>query len=394
MIFPWHMGYSLLYTRLEIFQLAEGIGFEGLSFLLLLFSAGSATAWLTYQTRKSKGLVYFSGLLLAFFFLNVSGALLRPDNTPAQTLKVLLIQANIGQFDKIQGEIQLKGRAQGEVQQIVQDRYINLTEKALQTHPEAEVILWPETALADYLDLEYLSRARALQLRDRIRAWNRALLTGAYSRDFGTERVYNGLFTFAPEGSLTGPAFRKSQLLAFGERLPFGDVFPWLYKLLPFVSSFQAGAGPAVQSLVTKDKTYQVASQICYESLFPWFSRKGSELGAHLIVNVTNDSWFGTTFEPFQHGTMTWARAIENRKPLVRATNTGQSSVISHRGDVLIKSPLNQEWFGLAEVEVPDSRQTFYTRWGHLDWVVLIVILLILWLTYGGSKFYARKLSQ
>ncbi|MFN9067598.1 MAG: apolipoprotein N-acyltransferase, partial [Bdellovibrionales bacterium] len=390
MIFPWHLGYGWLYSRLEIFHLADKIGFLGLSTLLLIFNA--FLTWSVFlwkgQSRKAS-VVILTASLFVFLGLNLASSVFKNLPPQNQKLNVLIVQANIGQFDKIQAEINLKGSNRSEVQQVVMERYFKLTDEALLKHPETEMIVWPETALADYLDMAYLSRPRALQLRAKIQEWNRALLTGAYSREAGTEKVYNGFFVFDAQGSLTGPGYRKTHLLAFGERLPFGDIFPWLYKILPFVSSFQAGQGPQITPLPINNTRVQVAPQICYESLFPDFSRKGTLSGAQILVNVTNDSWFGSYFEPFQHATMTWARAIENRRPLIRSTNTGQSSIIDAEGRVLLTSPLHQEWAGAATISVPDPEfKSFYTQYGHRDWVVLVFMLLLLW---GGAQFHARN---
>jgi apolipoprotein N-acyltransferase len=390
MIFPWHLGYGWLYSRLEIFQLADKFGFLGLSALLLIFNAFLTWAVFLWKDNKRKAsLMTTAAALFVFLGLNVAGSIFKNLPPTESQFNVLIVQANIGQFDKIQAEVNLKGSSQSEVQQVVMERYFKLTDEALAKYPETEVIVWPETALADYLDLAYLSRPRALRLRAKVREWNRALLTGAYSREAGTDKVYNGFFVFDAQGNLTGPGYRKSHLLAFGERLPFGDVFPWLYKILPFVSSFQAGHGPQITPLPLGSSTLQIAPQICYESLFPQFSTAGTLAGAQILVNVTNDSWFGTYFEPYQHATMTWARAIENRRPLIRSTNTGQSSVIDAEGRVLMTSPLHQEWFGMTRLNIPPAEfKSFYTQYGNKDWIVLILILLALW---GGSQLYARN---
>jgi apolipoprotein N-acyltransferase len=387
MIFPWHIGYSLLFSRLEAFQLAEWIGFNGLSQLLLLINAIFATSAVCFSASKFKSVGLMIAGLFLFFSLSLIGAISKPEASAANKMNVLIVQANIGQLDKVLAEKNLKAN-QGEIQQAVMDRYFSLTTKALLQYPETQVIVWPETALADYLDIDYLSRSRQLQLRSQIQTWDKALITGGYSREFGTEKVYNGLFFFNAQGQLTDTAYRKSQLLAFGERLPFGDLFPWLYKILPFVSSFDAGPGPEIKKITIGDKIYSVAPQICYESLYPWFTRNGTQLGADFIVNVTNDSWFGQTFEPYQHATMTWARAIETRRPLIRSTNTGQSSIITETGTVLMKSPLGEEWFQMASVPIPIQRATFYMKYGHLDWILYIVILLG---TSGGLYYHGRK---
>lgn len=382
MIFPWHLGYGLFYTRLEIYQLAEWVGFSGLSSWISLLNAMIAmgvAAWLNRKDFFRAG-VWIASSVMIFLLGNIAGSLIHPSDktdAAAKTVKALIVQANIGHFDKIMAEKNLKSGT-GDLQRVVQQIYFQLTDEALQKFPEAEMIIWPETALADYLDLDYLSRPRQLELRQKVMGWGRSLITGAYSREAGTDNVYNAIFTFNPRGELSDSAYRKSQLLAFGEYLPGSETFPWLLKIVPFVSNFARGPGPQVKKLELNGHTLQLAPQICYESLYPAFNREAALKGGEVIVNVTNDSWFGEKFEPFQHGIMNWARAIETRTPLIRSTNTGQSSIITHAGRVLIKSPLGQSWYGMAEVPIPQKTTTFYMKYGYLDGIVYLMILLIL----------------
>lgn len=381
MIFPWHLGYSVLFSRLEISQLAEFVGFQGLSSIFLLFNAIFASAvWYIKENKARAWTLIASGVFL-FFALNIAGALIHPKTDDAKrSITAVIIQANIGQFEKIAGDLGNTNLTtnDGQLQDAVLSKYIELTEEALSSHPEAELIIWPETALPDYYDIEFLSKPRQLKLRLQIAKWNRALITGAYSRDIEKQKVYNGLFIFNDRGELASPAYRKSELLAFGEYLPLGETFPELHKLVPFVSSFGRGLGPEVKAFNIKDQTFRVAPQICYESLYDGFSRAAANQKPDFHVNITNDSWFGTTFEPFQHGTMNWARALETRRPLIRSTNTGQSSVILHDGTVVLKSPLEQEWYGAAKIPLIDTPPTFFMKIGYLDWALYLVVLLIL----------------
>ncbi|MNK90234.1 Apolipoprotein N-acyltransferase [compost metagenome] len=106
-------------------------------------------------------------------------------------------------------------------------------------------------------------------------------------------------------------------------------------------------------------------------------------------MNVTNDSWFGFPFEPNQHLYMTFARAIEVRRPLVRSTNTGISTAILANGDVLQKSPLYKEWSGEFVLKYrKNAPQTFFTEVGHRDWLLLLIILGIL---VSGAIYYAKS---
>lgn len=129
----------------------------------------------------------------------------------------------------------------------------------------------------------------------------------------------------------------------------------------------------------------QVGPQICYESLYPRFSSQLVKKGADLLVNLTNDSWFGPNFEPTQHMIMTLARAIEVRRPLIRSTNTGLTSAILADGTILPPGPLQQKWFGLFEINLmKNAPKTFYTQFG--DWLLLpIFILFIVFIVFFRS---------
>jgi apolipoprotein N-acyltransferase len=121
----------------------------------------------------------------------------------------------------------------------------------------------------------------------------------------------------------------------------------------------------------------KIGAQICYESLDPAFSSSLSKKGADILVNVTNDSWFGKYFEPDQHLYMTLARALETRRPLVRATNTGISSAILADGTVLEKSPLFERWAGNYVIKFKENApQTFYSEFGAFLSPLIFVILL------------------
>ncbi|HND84732.1 MAG TPA: nitrilase-related carbon-nitrogen hydrolase [Pseudobdellovibrionaceae bacterium] len=125
----------------------------------------------------------------------------------------------------------------------------------------------------------------------------------------------------------------------------------------------------------------KVGPQICYEGLFPQFSTGLARRGAEVIVNVTNDSWYGYPFEPRQHLYMTFARAVETRLPLVRSTNSGSSGAITAQGKVLLASPTDTHWWGAVEVPLTSKPQlSFYSKFGHrevLIWVVLLIAILV-----------------
>ena len=146
------------------------------------------------------------------------------------------------------------------------------------------------------------------------------------------------------------------------------------------VSDFGRGEGP---SIIDWEKA-RIGAQICYEGLFDEFSTSLKQKGAQIIINVTNDSWFGYPFEPYQHMYMTLARAIENRVPLVRVTNTGITTAIEQDGRIHEFSPRNKEWVGLAEISFHSTPvKTFYVKLAD-KWP--LILLLLIGLLVGGDR--------
>jgi apolipoprotein N-acyltransferase len=117
---------------------------------------------------------------------------------------------------------------------------------------------------------------------------------------------------------------------------------------------------------------------ICYESIFPDIARAHARKGARILANLTNDAWFGMTSAPYQHFSMAVFRAVENRKPLIRAANTGISGFISDRGEILQEGDLFSEEVLSAALSVTDSPPTLYTRYGDFFAIGFLILSLII----------------
>ncbi len=380
-IFDWNLGYTFFWAKIPIYNLADIVGFLGLSSIVLLFNAWIAYIWIQ-QAFVKKALTHLGCLVLLFAALLGAGqwqAL--PWSEFNKEFRAIVVQANIGNLEKIYAE-QGKG-----FEESIVNKFIKLTSEASQKFPQADVFIWPETAFPSYLDQHLLDRKYAQILIQGLSPLGKPLLTGAYSKDPKTDEnkdvsSYNGLFLVDPQGNSLDKPYRKTELLAFGEYLPFSERFPFLLKLLPFISNFGRGPGPSIMTWNLKGETIKWGGQVCYEGLYPEFTRGLAHKGADVLVNVTNDSWFGRPFEPQQHLYMTLARAIEARRPLIRSTNTGISTAVLANGDVLQKSPLHEEWTGEFVIKyLKDAPSTIYVRWGHYDWVLLLAALFILIIT-------------
>ncbi|MCB0367136.1 MAG: apolipoprotein N-acyltransferase [Bdellovibrionales bacterium] len=384
MIFVWNFGYTWMYSGLPFYQMAELIGFEGLS-------AWTIFTNLAFFIPVLKGHRHFrhwrlaAVAILMFLIANGWGAyLLHRLPKPDKEVGILVIQANIGNLEKQYAE-----KGWGFRDHII-SRYTNLTLEGLEQNPREQIdfALWPETAFPDQIKAHNLSLGYARRLISFLQGQSLALVTGSYSEDQKQGKVTNSLFSFNAQGELTDPQYNKTLLLAFGEYIPFGEQFPILKTWLKEVADFARGSGP---SLLNQGEV-RLGAQICYEGLFPAFSKGLADLGAHLIVNVTNDSWYGKSSEPYQHMYMTLARAIEFRRPVVRSTNTGFTTAVTAGGDIMTRSPLHVEWHHLYRIPyLSEPPVTFFQKFGiHL----VPGLLWLLFVIASGGLFYRVQLGK
>lgn len=380
MIFDWNFGYTWLWQKWPAAQVSEWIGFHGLSHFSimsnLVFFYLARDWFVNRNLRLSPPHRYLLAAWLSVFLaMNGIGAWLKHRlPAPDQSVRVLITQANIGNAEKHLAKYQYRFMSK------ILERYLVLTQTKLSdtqkfykdTNKKIDFALWPETAYQDSLVAKPPKKSLQLNLEREIARMNLPVITGGYGlRNFN--QPTNSLFFFNSMGQVLDKQYDKTMLLAFGEYLPGAVWFPQLKELLPLVGDFARGFGPKVIEFEGR----KIGPQICYEGLFSWFTRDLANQGADLIVNVTNDSWYGSWQEPYQHLFMTLARALEIRRPLVRSTNTGISTAILANGEILEMSPLHREWAGVLELQyVSKAPQTFFMGFGY--W--LSFVLLGLWM--------------
>lgn len=243
-IFDWHLGYTLLGAHIPAYQWADLIGFAGLSALILLFNAWAATIWLKFKTSRPTAFAHLAGLTAISTFLTIGGSFHQERwNSFDGEFKATIIQANIGNSDKIQAE---QGRG---AQEFITRKFTGMTMQAFSRFPDTDLFVWPETAFPDYLDQRLLGRKHTQMLGEGMSNLDRPILTGAYSRSpvldaHRDEATFNALFLIDSHGNNLDAPYLKTNLLAFGEYLPLSEKFPILLKWLPFISNFGRGKGP------------------------------------------------------------------------------------------------------------------------------------------------------
>lgn len=232
------------------------------------------------------------------------------------------------------------------------DQALTLTTQALKSQPD--LIVWPETGFPDTYHNQYNPREVAFvsAALDRYVLKNKpALLFG--SRDMASDgRWFNSIhYLRVDEKSqkLVSEVYHKNLLLPLAEQVPLAGVWPAYDSALRKrgAAFFAKGTGPMV---ITTEKA-SVGPMICLEGLYPRFVRQIAQTGAQVLVNVTNDAWFGNTAEPALHFYLTTFRAIETRRPLVRAATSGYSALVDIDGSVRARTELFKE--EVLNVEVP-----------------------------------------
>jgi apolipoprotein N-acyltransferase len=348
--FPWNFLGTSQYALTPLIQVAEVTGVYGVSFLVAwmsaaLFSAGAKlvarltgertgsppsgetnSAFPTPRPRAgmlvSFRLALFTDLALPLTCLLLATfagglKLVRPGPALAE-LRVALIQPSIPQrliFDPGEADHRF-------------ERLMELSRLAAATAPD--LLVWPEASLPDF------SEANQRALTDLVRqhrlwmvfgadeAVPRESVGGAPEYDF-----YNSAFLMNPEGRLVAH-YRKRRLVIFGEYVPLADWLPFAKYLTPIQGSFSRGTRP--ETFAVGATPARLAPLICFEDVFPHGAREHVQPDTDLLLNLTNNGWFGESAAQWQHAVAALFRAVENGVPLVRCTNNGLTCWIDERG--------------------------------------------------------------
>ena len=387
-LFKDTLGHAFLGMH-HVVQAADVGGVYGLTFLgalsaeflctfLLDTSAGSVARGFTGKLKARRAEVLVVVALLGateFYGWKRATQLAAAMKNPAQKFTIAAIQANIGDIDKIASETGNFAAAEKIV-----GTYLSMSEKALTLSPRPAAIIWPETAYPSLFGhaVGLADRDREMRIQNLVIQNHVPLLFGGYDSD--GRKDFNSLFILTPESMRV---YHKNVLLPFGEFIPIVGGFKWVEKLFPQVGNFGLGPGPeAIPVKLGDNQVVRFGPVICYEALFPEYTRASALQGNQVILNITNDSWFGPVSEPQLHLRLTVFRSIETRLPQIRATNTGISTLILPDGRLQGTSEIGKA--AILDWTVPVLRAedswSLHRIWG--DWfgsfsVILILVFLI-----------------
>jgi apolipoprotein N-acyltransferase len=376
--FPWCLlGYTQ-FKNLHLIQIADLCGVYGLSFLIVIVNILIYHIFFRLH-KRGLGLhkweflftVLMAGLTLTYGHFRLTEE--QTDKGPPLHVNSVTIQGNIDQSVKWAPAHQAKTMM----------TYQRLTRSAYGFKPG--LIVWPETSLPFFFqdNKEYAPKVYSIARKS-----GAFIVFGspAYKIVDGNPKYYNRAYLVTPNDQ-SPQYYDKVHLLPFGEYVPLKNLLFFVSRLVPAAGDFDAGGRIAP----LRQGKLSMGILICYEAIFPELARAHALEGANILINITNDAWFGMTSAPYQHLHMAAFRTVENRIPMIRAANTGLSAFIGIHGNIIDQSdPFTNEVLK-ATLDISKSPFTFYTRFGDIFAFVAIVMSLI---GIASCLFTRRKVKK
>ncbi|MCD4796012.1 MAG: apolipoprotein N-acyltransferase [Candidatus Cloacimonetes bacterium] len=350
--FPWfNIGYSLS-DYLPVIQPAEIGGIYLLSFLIIVVNI------LIFELKNNfkRNLIILSTLMIfwtGFGFVRLNTIELHKTGTSISIVQISIPQKMKWKKNYLDITFQL---------------YRKFSLKAMEEHPS--LIIWPESATPLYLlkNSEYKEIVKELAKKNNV-----DIFTGFPHYQYAGEshpnryKFYNAATLFDRSGKIHKP-YHKNILVPFGERMPFLKIFPFLWKVQFGQANWEYGEDQEYYEV----NGYSFSPLICFEIVFEKLTTKMAQHNVDFIVNITNDAWFKKSAGTYQHAVMTKFRAIETRRQIYRAANTGYSLVVSPTGEYLQESRLFEKTT-LNEELLLYPKKSFFTK--YLFWLPIVFVV-------------------
>lgn len=363
--FPWMTLSSAFAFRPQWIQGAAFIGAYGLSGLLVSVTT-ALLVWKISNPAKIWAMSIIAGILI------FGGARTAPqDFTNLRSTG----NASIG---IIQGNIDQARKWDSKYKKATFQKYLKLSERLTD---KADLVIWPETAMPFYIQDPGIMRAELFNFATKT---NTAVLTGApgyilHGPD--SFSLYNRAFLIRPKNTRI-EWYDKSHLVPFGEYVPLKDFLP-IGKLVQGAGDFIPGEDPSP----LESGNLAMGMLICYEGIFPELAQERVAKGANLLINISNDAWYGKTSAPMQHLGLVALRAVEQGRYLIRDTNTGISACIDPLGRINNTTGLFVDAAVLATPELMTGETFFHANYKAVTLIpVILTFLLIGWIFLKSRK--------
>ncbi|MBW1690976.1 MAG: apolipoprotein N-acyltransferase [Deltaproteobacteria bacterium] len=357
--------FALLFSMIRFFRLSSLLG---------------AGIWISLEYARAHLLSGFPWCLLGYrrVFLAAETAIIgimvgvtlvygysslrqKSEGSGDRALRAAIVQGNIDQSMKWDEDFQY--------QTVSIYHALSLESAPFRPH----IILWPETAVPFF----FQDSAHLCQFVYRAaRVTGSIILFGspAYEKRGDSISYYNRVYLLQGDGDYD--YYDKVHLLPFGEYVPLKRFLPFVHRIVPAAGDFAPGR--RLKPLTSGE--LRIGPLICYEAIFPELSREHALQGSQLLVNVTNDAWFGRTSAPYQHLSMAVLRCVETHLPMARAANTGVSAFILGNGKIVKQSGLFTREILRYELQL-GHHETFYSHYGDIFAIIIIIgtIICLIW---------------
>ena len=355
-IFPWDFGHTQI-AFLPLAQIADITGVTGITFLMMwLAEALVARRSVGALPRITACATFIAAIMYGVYAQDV---IERLAGTP---LKTFLIQGNVSLHKKHNMQYFTVNREQ----------YLKISARVAE---KDSLIIWPESTITEFIpaNLENAYSSAVLPFLNN----GSAFLIGGLTYRSKAE-YFNSSILIRPDGTLDTP-YNKMILMPFGEYTPLSSLLPWLQDINSTAGQFTPGSNPSVLSFtLSNGSQIKLSPLICYEDILPSIARDATVLGAQLLINQTNDAWFGDSVAPYQHHMIAAFRAIENRRFLLRSTNTGVTAVVDPLGRTLASLLPFTEGVLPMEIQLLSYSTIFTTYPIYLVWWGLAVLFVLL----------------
>jgi len=346
---PWATFAHTQHSNLAGIQIAAITGEYGVTFLVIMGNIAVYEILFHRAIRRGIRILILIMLIHLGGFLELSGIRSGP------AVKVAIVQPAIQILER-------KSVTRRESSLV---RLEEMTMRAAESHPS--LIVWPETSVRG-LNMDFALTQRLRGLSETLKTplligssdFSKILLKKEGSTD--TRYSFNSAYYLMP-GIPLGKPYRKRLLVPFGEYLPLRSVVHWPDWFVPDIVETRPGKD---HSPFTLPNGIRFSTMICWENLFPEYVRELAKNDSGLIVQLTNDAWFGKTAAPYQHNLASVLRAVENHIPIVVASNTGPSQFIDKSGKILAELPNLYQPGTVSAYLTLKTHNTFYSRVGDL----------------------------
>lgn len=366
--FPYSIiGYTQ-HSMLKTIQSADLFGVYATSFIVVAVNGAVADIFIMRGRREHMPLFNLTPTLAALLLVAVAvganlvyGAQRLNESAKGNLIRVSVVQGNIDQAIKWSPEHK----------QATIEIYRQLSLPA-EGDMKPDLVVWPESSIPFVYgaDKETTEAVNSLVTED----IGVPLLMGAVTvaKD-SKDSLHNSAVLIGTDGKLAY-TYSKIHLVPFGEYVPMKKLLFFVDRMVEGIGDYRAGT---TYNKGTVEGKGSFATLICYEIVFPDLVRRFYRSGGDFMVTVTNDAWFGNTAGPYQNFAMSVFRAVENRKPLIRAANTGISGFIDSSGRVIASTAMNER-ASLTEDIITDPRITLYSHFGDMLPYFCIILTLIL----------------